>query len=220
MHASETLLEMLREWTGWFCHKLPDRSPHSGGDLFPVCFRCAGLQLGLAAAYVRLFLGGSRRGRFPAVRTVLQCGVLMLPLMIDGLGNALQLWNSPGWLRGLTGLGVGLCLPWLLAPLAHPLEQATDRSRKPSLENLRQMFWPAVAGVAAIALLEQGAGPWLFRGLALAAAAGWVFFLGHFVLALIRAYGDAVTRRWLSIFPRGHANRWTARHKISSTRHL
>ena len=197
MHAPGTLLDLLRDSTGWFCHKLPDRSPHFGTDVFPVCFRCAGLQLGLAFAYFRIFLVGAQDKRFPAVRIVLQCAGLMLPLMVDGLGNALHLWNSPGWLRGLTGLGVGLCLPWLLAPLAHPLEQATDRNRKPSLENLRQMFWPAIAGIAAIALLENGAGPWLFRSLALVASAGWLFFLGHFVLALMRAYGGALRRRLL-----------------------
>lgn len=197
MHTPETLLDLLRDGTGWFCHKLPDRSPHSGADLFPVCFRCAGLQLGLALAYIRMFLAGAQGKRFPDVRTVLHCAGLMLPLVVDGLGNALHLWNSPGWWRGLTGLGVGLCLPWLLAPLAHPLEQATDRNQKPSLENLRQLFWPASAGIAALALLENGTGPWLFRSLALAASAGWLFFLGHFVLALVRAYGGALRRRLL-----------------------
>ena len=203
MNASGTELEFLREWSGWFCHKIPERSPHSGGEVFPVCFRCAGWQLGLAAAYLRLFFGGDWRGRFPTVRVVLQCVALMLPLTIDGLGNALHLWNSPGWLRGLTGLGVGLCLPWLLAPLAH----TTDPTRKPSLENLRQLFWPALAGILAVAWLDHGCGPVLFRVLAATAAAGWIFFLGHFLLALVRAYGGLVARRWHSLFAQSEATR-------------
>lgn len=202
MNASGNELEILREWTGWFCHKLPERSPHSGGDLFPVCFRCAGLQLGLAAAYLKLFFSSGWRGRFPAVRVVMGCAAMMLPLMIDGLGNALHLWNSPGWLRGLTGLGVGLSLPWLLAPLAQSLDRATDPARKPSLKGLRQMLWPALAGASAIVLLDRGCGPVLFRVLAAVAAAGWVLFLGHFILALVRAYGGGVTRRWRPLFSR------------------
>ena len=192
MNTSGTELEFLREWSGWFCHKIPERSPHSGNDVFPVCFRCAGWQLGLAAAYLRLILGGDWRGRFPSVRVTMQCVALMLPLIIDGLGNALHLWNSSGWLRGLTGLGVGLCLPWLLAPLAH----AIDSTRKPSLENLRQLLWPALAGILAVAWLDYGCGPVLFRILAVTAAAGWIFFISHFLFALVRVYGNSGVQ-WL-----------------------
>jgi uncharacterized membrane protein len=198
MSASGTELEFLREWSGWFCHKIPERSPHSGSDVFPVCFRCAGWQLGLAAAYLRMFFGGDWRGRFPAVRVVMQCVALMLPLVFDGLGNALHLWNSPGWLRGLTGLGVGLCLPWLLAPLAH----APDSTRKSSLENLRQLFWPALAGIIAVVWLDRGCDLALFRVLAAVAASGWYFFLGHFILAGFRAYGGTFARRLLTICSR------------------
>ena len=32
----------------------------------------------------------------------------MLPLMVDGLGNALRAWDSPGWWRALTGLELAL----------------------------------------------------------------------------------------------------------------
>ena len=195
MNDMGTELEMLREWTGWFCHKLPERSPRCGDDLFPVCFRCAGVQLGMAASYLGLLASRRWHGRFPSVRVVLGCAALMLPLMLDGLGNALQLWNSPGWVRGLTGLGVGLTVPWLLAPLAQPLEHAGDPAIQPSLENLRQIFRPALAGVAAMIFLDRGCGPMLFRVLAVVAAAGWLLFLGHFILALVRAYGNGFMRR-------------------------
>jgi uncharacterized membrane protein len=199
MSGSGTELEFLRDWTGWFCHKLPERSPQCAGEVFPVCFRCAGVQLGLAASYFGLFVSHGWHRRFPAVRVVMRCVALMLPLVIDGLGNALQLWSSPGWLRGFTGLGVGLTLPWLLAPLAQSLDRATDSARRPSLNGLRQLLWPAFAGAGAIVLLDRGCGPLLFRVLAVVASAGWLFFLGHFILALVRAYGGFIVQRaWLS----------------------
>lgn len=188
-------LGFLHEWAGGLCHQLPERSPHSGGQVFPFCFRCAGWQLGLTAAYLRLIFGGDWRGRFPTVRVAGQCVALMLPLMVDGLGNVLHLWNSPGWLRGFTGLGMGLCLPWLLTPLARPLEQATNPNLPPTLKNLGQLFWPALAGIVAVAWLDYGCGPVLFRLLAVMAAAGWIFFLGHFLLVLVRAYGGFAVRR-------------------------
>jgi|SRR5450759_4297390 uncharacterized membrane protein len=205
MNVSGTELEFLREWTGWFCHKLPERSPQCAGEVFPVCFRCAGVQLGLAASYLGLFASHGWHRRFPAVRVVMRCVALMLPLMIDGLGNTLHLWNSPGWLWGLTGLGVGLSLPWLLSPLAQSLDRATDPARKPSLNGLRQMLLPALAGASAIMLLDRECGPMLFRVLAAVAAAGWILFLGHFILALVRAYGRVITWRVWPLFSRSEA---------------
>ena len=88
---------------------------------------------------------------------------------------------------------MGLCLPWLLAPLAN----ATDSPLKPSLENLRQLFWPALAGILAVAWLDHGCGPVLFRVLAATAAAGWIAFIGHFLLAVVRTYGKSFTQRLL-----------------------
>ncbi len=184
MNTPGTLLDFLHEWSGWFCHKLPERSPHSEFDMFPVCFRCAGWQLGLFASYVTIFAGGNWRGRFPSLRVSLMCVALMLPLVIDGIGNALHGWNSPGWFRGLTGLGVGLGIPWLLAPLAH----STEPMGTASLENLRPLLWPAVFGSVAVLSLEFGAGPMVFRALAVAAAAGWFVFVGHFLFALFCSY--------------------------------
>jgi hypothetical protein len=115
----------------------------------------------------------------------------MLPLLVDGLGNTLHLWNSPGWLRGLTGLGVGLSVPWLLAPLAFDTEHAAA----PSLQNLRPLGWPALIGVLAVASLACDLGPIPFRVLAVAAAAGWFAFVFHFLYALVRSYGETLTRK-------------------------
>lgn len=188
MTGTGSELDLLREWTGWFCHKIPERSPQCAGELFPVCFRCAGIQLGLAASYVAVFASRAWQKRFPSTHIVSACVAIMLPLVVDGFGNALLWWSSPGWVRGLTGLGVGLSLPWLLMPLAQPLERATDARRKASLESLKQLAWPALAGVVGVLLLNGNCGPLMFRVLAVIAAAGWCFFLGHFVLALVRAY--------------------------------
>jgi uncharacterized membrane protein len=204
MNVTGTDLEFLREWTGWFCHQLPGRSPQCAGELFPVCFRCAGLQLGVALAYFGLFCSGGWRARFPGVRTVAGWATLMLPWQVDGCGNALGWWDSPGWWRGLTGLGVGLCLPWLLAPLARPLTSAADESNSapgdstnPVCLRSPRFLWPALGGGAAIGVLAWGHSPVLFRLLAWAAAAAWFLLLGHYILALVRTYGA----HWLPARP-------------------
>lgn len=200
MNVSASDLEFLREWTGWFCHKLPERSAHCGGEVFPVCFRCAGVQLGLAASYVAVFASRAWRKRFPSTQIVFGCAGFMLPLMIDGVGNAFSFWASPGWVRGVTGLGVGLSLPWLLMPLSQPLEHASCARRKASLESLRQLVPPALAGGVGVSLLDGHCGVLLFHLLAIIASAGWCVFLGHFILALVRAYGAPLlfrSRAWI-----------------------
>ncbi len=189
MNTLTTLLDFLHEWSGWFCHKLSERSPHSELDVFPVCFRCAGWQLGLFASYLAILAGGNWRGRFPSLRVALTCVALMLPLVIDGIGNALHGWNSPGWFRGLTGLGVGLGIPWLLVPLAY-----VDEPIGPALlENLRPLLWPALAGGMAVLALDFGAGSMAFRVLAVAAAAGWFVFVGHFLFVFLRSFVSPAT---------------------------
>lgn len=193
-----TLLGTFQTWSGWMCHQLPDRSPHDDIGVFPVCFRCAGLHLGLAASYLSLHFSHFWHARFPSVRVAVILAAMMLPLMIDGAANALGWWSSPGWWRGLTGLGVGLALPWLLAPLARSRHESAELfSVRP-----RQLFFPAACGVMTVALLNSNCGPILFSVLAVTAAFGWHLFLGHFVLALVRACGISVARQLCAgIFP-------------------
>lgn len=42
---------------------------------------------------------------------------LTIPLTIDGTANYLEVWDSHGWLRALTGLLMGVSLPQFLALL-------------------------------------------------------------------------------------------------------
>ncbi|MEO8426301.1 MAG: DUF2085 domain-containing protein [Verrucomicrobiota bacterium] len=182
MDALKAEFWLLLDWAGWMCHQLPERSPHCGAEVFPVCWRCAGLHLGLFCSWIHLLAARRLRSRFPSVRLAWFLSALMLPLMVDGLGNALRVWDSPGWWRALLGLGTGLGLPFLLAPLTQPLEPAEPTDRMPSLSRATDLTWPALAGLAAIACLGNSNSLSLFSLLALAAALGWSLFLAGFVL--------------------------------------
>lgn len=177
-------LDFLHQASGWHCHQLPARTPHCGTEPFPVCFRCAGWQFGLLAAYLGLAFEQKWKTSFPATRIALSCAALMLPLVIDGLGNTLRLWNSPDWLRAATGLFFGLSVPWLLAPLAHNRAHLAPVS----LKNLRSLLWPALAGMTAVGALLVGPPPAAFALLSTAATLGWLVFIGHFLFALVRSY--------------------------------
>src|SRR5215472_15652110 len=100
------------------CHQLPFRSPQWEGLVFPLCWRCAGLHLGIFSSYVSLLMRSSKPRRPGVFADVVVLIALLLPLAVDGLGNSLSLWSSPGWIRALTGLAAGVALPLFLNMLA------------------------------------------------------------------------------------------------------
>lgn len=165
------------------CHQLPSRSPQWEGIIFPLCWRCAGMYLGMFSCYVSLVIGSFRRRRpllFPHAALLI---VLALPLAVDGLGNFLSLWSSPGWIRAVTGLGAGVALPLWLQMLMH----TSDVSVPPSglvapypSTFLSTVLWPIAIGSAGIWLLVHPFSTLLFRILAIAAATGTVLFFAQF----------------------------------------
>ena len=167
------------------CHQLPSRSPQWDGVIFPLCWRCAGLHLGLLASYVCLAATGGWRRRLPEVRYVIGAAFLMLPFAIDGCGNALSLWSSPGWVRALTGLGVGMVLPLLLVPLTQRSAMAPSVAIAPTLSHGAMLLWPAAIGCAGIWLLVQPHSLLIFRSLGVAVAMATVLCLVHLVWAFL-----------------------------------
>lgn len=92
------------------CHQIPARSFYVFGHPLAVCGRCLGIYFG--------FLGGMglyafRRGfsdtSLPGIRTFI---LATSPLVFDAMGNFFHLWNSPHWIRFLTGFIWGLILPF------------------------------------------------------------------------------------------------------------
>jgi len=169
----------------WMCHQLPSRSPQWDGVVFPLCWRCAGLHLGLLASYVYLAASGGWRRRLPEVRYVIGTALLTLPLAIDGGANALSLWSSPGWIRALTGLGVGMVLPLLLVPLTLHSAKAPSVAIAPTLSHGAALLWPTAIGCAGIWLLVQPHSLLIFRSLAVAVAMATVLCLVHLLLAVL-----------------------------------
>jgi uncharacterized membrane protein len=157
------------------CDQLPDRSPQFSGVVFPLCFRLAGLYLGVAAAY--LVIAASRGWREPlTVRRGTALAVLLLPLLIDGWGNTLHFWNTPGPLRALTGLTAGIALPMLLMSIDAP---RTPQSGHP----VRRVLWAVGAGLLLVAELLRPSSVLVFDGLAVVAAAGFVMLVANLLWA-------------------------------------
>lgn len=99
-----------------FCHQSIERSPHYAADIFPLCFRCAGIYLGIFSTYLSLLISRKYLRAPSSMKEILFLSILFLPLMIDGAGNALGMWNSASLVRSITGLSAGIFLATVMIP--------------------------------------------------------------------------------------------------------
>ncbi len=173
----------------WTCHQLPERSPQFDGQVFPLCFRLAGLYLGVFASFVSIGALGSTDKRV-SVQTGSAVSALLLPLLIDGWGNTLHLWSTGGPLRALTGVSAGIALPLLLLTLS------TDRPHA-------RIRWigagdavvPSLLGLALLGcLLHPGSGA-VFVALAVAAGVGLVLLVANVIWAITPLPRSRAARR-------------------------
>jgi uncharacterized membrane protein len=183
MESRHPLVSVLWHLGGLLCHQLPDRSPQFLGAVFPLCFRCAGLYLSLLTAFVFLAVNGGCRRRLPELRCAVWISMLMVPLQVDGWANLIGLWSSAGWVRALTGVGVGLVLPLFLVPLAQRTGLGTIDLGKPTLSTPVALLPPIVISLALLWLVVHPVRLWIFQGLAVATSLAPALFLFTFVLA-------------------------------------
>ncbi len=94
------------------CHRRSDRTLWVGGSYLPVCARDTGAFIGLLLGYTTLLFLRSKRAKGPPNLYLTQA--MILPLMIDSVGQALGFWISTNDLRLLTGLLFGTALAPLL----------------------------------------------------------------------------------------------------------
>jgi uncharacterized membrane protein len=103
------------------CHCLPSRTLTVGGHFLPVCSRCTGIYLGIAATYVFLLLRrGFKVNALPRMGFSLAVAAMLLPMAVDGVSSYLGLRETTNVLRFLTGLVAGAALPIFAFPLLSP----------------------------------------------------------------------------------------------------
>ena len=93
------------------CHCRDDRSFHYHGRRFPVCARCTGELLGIAACLISSFL---------YLPPAWAAAVAMVPMVADGTVQLLTRYESTNFRRLVTGFlfGYALCALFLLMCIA------------------------------------------------------------------------------------------------------
>lgn len=183
----------IHDFYGWFCHQLPQRSPHPGGQPFPLCYRCAGIHLGFFVSFLYLALSGGWRRRLPDMRPLISLGVMLAPLTVDGWGNLLGVWNTPGWLRALTGLAAGVALPLLVLPFAR--RPGAGEPSRASLPDGRSVLGPVTSGGALLFLLMRSDQPMVAQALAFGALVGTLLFVSSLLRAVVWNVGVPLARK-------------------------
>lgn len=94
------------DYTRLICHRIPERSFFFRGHQFPVCARCTGFYIGLAAYFIYAFFNYVDYD----VNLLLIALILIVPAFLDGTTQLLEFRMSNNNLRLITGLlgGVGL----------------------------------------------------------------------------------------------------------------
>jgi len=116
-----------------FCHQLHSRTFMVGDLYFSACARDTGIYLGLAFAVLVAFLIYAKQAQKPAemppVWVIVCCGVLMVPLIIDGATSYLGLRATTNAIRYVTGLLCGMGVGTLVVPLLFELGRGAQMDR-------------------------------------------------------------------------------------------
>ena len=156
------------------CHCLPSRTLTVGGHLLPVCSRCTGIYIGIAATYIFLI---SRRGfkvnALPSLWASLAVAAMLLPMSVDGVSSYLGFRETTNILRFLTGLVAGAALPIFAFPLLSPELIVGGGKRgvvRPFGGPWDGVIWLGL--LAAAGALVFAPWPWLYYPLAILIVAG------------------------------------------------
>jgi uncharacterized membrane protein len=92
------------------CHQIPSRCFFVFGHPLAVCARCLGIYSGfLAGTLIYPFLKGFFLPSLPRAKNFI---LVSFPIVLDTAANLIGIWESPEWLRFLTGLLWGVILPF------------------------------------------------------------------------------------------------------------
>lgn len=149
----------------------------------PVCARCAGLYVALAAALPVYIARSKQRAGAPGRVFVAASIVAMLVFLADGAANfeLIALVNTPDYLRLATGALAGFFLaPYIALLFAKTLDDADDAPMAGRMDAI-----VLVLATAALTAMNLHPAKWLIEAESYLAAAGLVLFLGVAHMALL-----------------------------------
>lgn len=150
---------MLHELLDFFgkaiCHQLEDRSLQISGETLSVCARDTGIYIGIFSSLTYLhFSKRNKKITIPTIKVSLFLLLLMVPMMIDGLGSYLQLFESDNIKRLVSGTSFGLVLPYFLYPLLSSGSLEIDS--EPCLKERKDFLVPLLVSLVLCVIIYRG----------------------------------------------------------------
>lgn len=90
----------------FLCHRLPERSFFFRGKQFPICARCTGILVGYFIGILYFFIIGKI--------SMLVSLLLLIPLIVDGVGQFFGKWISTNPRRLITGILAGVATDFII----------------------------------------------------------------------------------------------------------
>lgn len=122
-------LEPLMGFLAWafsfLCHQDPDSLVRVGGMTLPLCWRCAGLHIGCAAAWFILLRPGNVRRQAASIPVSALLWASFLTLFLHWMAGQLSLFPMTPVARYATGLWAGAGVGFLLASGIRPQRAAS-----------------------------------------------------------------------------------------------
>lgn len=113
-----TIMEFMNTIGYAVCHQIPDRSIFIDGKQLPVCARDTGLYIGSLLSLIFIASTNRRtRNAIPIPAISFTFVFFMLLLGIDGISSYLGMRTTTNGIRLMTGLLVGIGLPFFMYPL-------------------------------------------------------------------------------------------------------
>ena len=160
----------------FFCHQMPERSLQFNSETFPLCFRCSGIYIGIFLSHIYAYI----MKRYSKISPNRKCGLLLVllavPLAVDGIGDSLNFWNSPGEVRLVTGLLMGVFISLTLISIPNLFEKFNDAK---SDLLFRDFIIPILLGFVSIYLFMNINSEFVFHIYTTIVLIGWSIVISH-----------------------------------------
>ncbi len=177
--------EVLHFFGRAICHQLEERSLQAAWETLSVCARDTGIYLGIFSSLTYLHIFKRHRAiTIPSIKISFFLLLFMVPMMVDGLGSYLHLFESTNVRRLVSGTLFGFVLPYFLYPLlsARVLENTSEPVVKGSKDLLIPLLLCCVLG----GLVFWGALPYyVLDSFIILTVIGWFSLISYFLFAAL-----------------------------------
>jgi uncharacterized membrane protein len=181
------LPDILHFFGGAICHQLDERSLYISGEPLSICARDTGIYIGIFSTLLYLYLFKRKESiTIPSIKTSLFLLLFLVPLLIDGFGSYMHLFESNNLRRLVTGTSFGFALPYFLYPLLS--DRSLEQTSIPVIKHSNDIVIPILLCCVLGGLVYCGVlSFYLVDGMIILTIIVWFSLLGSFLFSFIHS---------------------------------